>query len=66
MAALEEIPNLELVLRDFICPSCKMAGRRLMKDGEQIYLQCPECGWRWSYIRTPAHLVVESHLIYGF
>ena len=67
---MQETQNLDLnlsdffpVLQDFICPQCQTAGRKKQREGQEIYLQCPECGYRWSYTETAVHLDIMTRLL---
>ncbi len=69
---MREIQNLDLnlydflpILQDFICPQCQTAGRNKQREDRKIHLQCPECGYRWSYLETAVHLDIMTNLLRG-
>jgi hypothetical protein len=51
------------ILQDFICPQCRTAGRKKRREGREIYMQCPACGYRWSYTETIVHLDIMTRLL---
>lgn len=51
------------ILQDFVCPQCRTAGRRKHREGQEIHLQCPECGCGWSYVETAIHLDIMTSLL---
>ncbi len=67
---MKEIQHFDLnlsdflpILQDFVCPQCQTAGRKKRREEQEIYLQCPECGYRWSYIETDVHLDIINTLL---